>query len=171
MVLQFKVWRISWEQSGKIDPETGKRKPVLVLRDKRGRVKVRAKNAIEQARLTKWYERYNQKERLESLLESRKLKETVRLAKRRIRARGFKFQMSFYGITINAKTKKRQYRRYEIFKAYPWKPDEVAFMYDYLKAHVPLSKAGLFVFHNGSLFVDPKDELTKFGRDKPSRVA
>ena len=154
MVLKFKVWRLQREKR--------KHGNVLVLRDKKGRVRKVAKTGIEKYQLTKWYEKYNMKEKLERLIVSVKLKENLKRVKRRIHRRGFRFQISMYGIFIHPKTKKREYRRYEIFKAYSWKPDEVAFLHDYLKTHVPESRAGIFVYHEGKLYVDEKDNLTKF---------
>lgn len=171
MVLAFKVWRLSWDNTGKINKETGKRTPVLVLRDKRGRIIKRADNVLDQASLKKWYEKYNMHERLESLIKSRKLKEAIRLTKRRVRTRGFKYQMSFYGITINEKTRRRQYRRYEVFKATPWLPDEAGFLHKFFKEHRPKSIAGVFILHNGSLFVDGKDELTKLAKAEKNIIS
>jgi hypothetical protein len=144
---------------------------LLVLRDKSGKIREIARDDNDKARLTKWYEKYNMKERLERLLETRALKEHVRKVKQRIRRRGFTYQISLYGITKNPKTGVRQYRRYEIFKAYKWTPDEVGFMHDFFKSHVPVSKAGLFIYHEGKLYVDEKDELTKFGRNQSKRTS
>lgn len=120
--------------------------------------------------LRKWYEKYNMKERLDTLLATRKLKEHVRKVKARIRRRGFKYQMSFYGIWKNPANGERGYRRYEVFKAEKWTPDEVGFIHDFFKTHVPKSRAGLFVFHGGSLYADEKDGMTAFGKHKPERT-
>jgi hypothetical protein len=170
MVLQFKVWRLQWEKRGGRDKTTKDRTLVLVLRDKDGKIRKIASNITDQSHLEKWYEKYNIGERLERLLKSRKLKLQVRKTKDRIRERGFTHSMSLYGIWVNPKTGERGYRRYEIFKAYKWMPDEVAFLHDFFKTHIPKSPAGVFVFHDGSLFIDEKDELTKFGKHKPKRT-
>jgi uncharacterized protein YPO0396 len=162
MVLKFKVWRLQWENRG---PKDNRR--VLCLRDKKGILRKVAKTALEQSRLTKWYERYNIGERLENLVESRKLKEHIRKLKARIRRKGFKFQISLYGVWRNPRTGVRRYQRYEIFKATKWPPDEVAMIHDYFKTHVPENKAGVFVYHDQKLFIDDKDELTKLDRHQP----
>jgi hypothetical protein len=159
MVLKFKVWRLQWEKRG----PKGNRE-ILVLRDKKGRIRRCAKTGEDQALIRKWYERYNIAERLESLLATRKLKEHIRRVKQRVRKRGFTFQISFYGIWVDPTTGKRGYRRYEVFKAEKWRPDEVAFLHDFLRTHVPQSKAGVFIFHDNKLMVEPTDELTQFDR-------
>ena len=167
MVLQFKVWRLQWERRGGRDKATGERMKILVLRDKDGKIRKIARNKTDQVRLESWYEKYNIGERLEKLLKSRKMKLHVRKIKDRIRKRGFTHQMSLYGIWVDPTTGERGYRRYEIFKAGKWTRDEVAFLHDFFKTHIPKSPAGVFVFHNGSLLVDEKDELTKFDKHQP----
>jgi hypothetical protein len=170
MVLKFKVWRLCYEHRGKKLKRRKRRKLVVCLRDKNGVLRKVAKDAYEQAKMETWYEKYNIKERLETLLATKELKEHVRRVKQRIRKRGFVHQISLYGISKDPKTSERTYRRYEIFKANKWFQDEVAFIHAFFKAHVPLSRAGCFIFHDGKLFVDGKDKLTEFvknvGRNK-----
>jgi hypothetical protein len=156
MVFQFKVWKIQWENRG---PRTNRR--VLCMRDRKGRLKKVAKTEDDQRKLRKWYEGYNIIERLETLIANRKLKAHITKIKEKVRARGFTHQMSLYGVFINPNNHKREYRRYEIFKAGKWLPDEVGFFHDYFLKHVPENKAGVFVFHNGKLFVDEEDTITK----------
>lgn len=69
--------------------------------------------------------------------------------------------MSFYGIFIDPTTKKKSYRRYEVFHADKWKPDEVGMLHHFFMKHVPKSRAGVFVYHHDRLYVDEQDELTK----------
>ena len=71
-------------------------------------------------RLRRRYKKYNEEHKLEQLLAVRRLKDHVRRIKANVRKRGFIKQLSIYGITRNKETGKRVYRRYEIFKAYPW---------------------------------------------------
>jgi hypothetical protein len=156
LVLAFKVWRIGWEKR--------KHGKVLVLRDKTGRIRKVAHDKLEESRLNRWYEKYNMKERLETLLDNKKLKQHVKRVKRRIRRKGFTHQISLYGNHVNPRTGRKTYRRYEIFHDDKWTQDEVAFIHQWFKTHVPKSRAGVFVFYQNKLYVDEKDELSKLAK-------
>jgi hypothetical protein len=166
MVLKFKVWRLDWEKrSFKLK---GKKHFHwrLVLRDKSGRIYRVAKNAYEEAKLQRRYEKYNEGAKLEQLLAVRRLKEHVRKVKAEVRRRGFRKQLSCYGIFADPKTKKRFYCRYEIFRHDAWTQQDVAGIHDFLKSHRPKSAAGVFIFHGNRLYVVAKDEVTQFGVER-----
>jgi len=167
LVLRFKVYRLQHEKRARYRKVHGRRKKFyirrLVLRDKLGWIHKEAKGKLEEYELRQWYVRYNRKKALEQLLAVRKLKEHIRRIKADVRRRGFVKQLSIYGITRNSKTKKRVYRRYEIFKAYPWTRTEVAAIHDFFKKSPPTSHAGVFIYHNDKLLIVGSDKVTVKG--------
>jgi hypothetical protein len=155
MVLKFKVWRIGQQKFGS--------KNYLTLRDKEGRIRKVAKTPEEECSILTWYEKYSVGKRLEQLLAVRRLKDHVRRIKANVRKRGFTKQLSVYGITKNEETKQRHYRRYEIFKAYPYTREEVSALHDLFHEHPPKSQAGVFIYHNDKLYVVESDKVTTQG--------
>ena len=165
MVLKFKVWRLQkeWQTYGR--KKHRHRYHILRLRDKNGHIIKTAKTPEEIYRLKKRYEEYNEGAKLEQLLAVRRLKEHVRRIKQKVRARGFVKQLSIYGITKNKETKKRVYRRYEIFKAEKWTQQDVAAIHDFFKTSPPVSHAGIFIFYNDKLYVEEGDKVTQRGTE------
>lgn len=167
MVLKFKVWRLQKELvTVPFSKETGVKAHMemkYVLRDKHGYRRKVAKTPEEEFLLLKWYEKYNVGKRLEQLLAVRRLKDHVRRIKASVRKRGFTKQLSIYGITKNVETGKRVYRRYEIFKAYPYTQYEVAALHRLFRGNPPRSQAGVFIYHNDKLYVVESDKVTTQG--------
>ena len=161
------MWRLQEEQHIRKVTENGKtflrHVPVLVRRDKDGHIRGIATTETDKKRARQWWEFYNVHERLETLLAVRKLKTHIRFVKRRIRKRGFTFQISTYGIYKDPQTGRRYYCRYEIFRADKWTQADVTAIHDIFKAHKPKSAAGCFIFHDGRLFIEPTDKVTRLG--------
>lgn len=58
---------------------------------------------------------------------------------------------------------KRFYNRYEIFKASKWTQEEVSALHGFIKDSKPVSEAGVFMYHEGQLLIDPSDKVTRMG--------
>lgn len=182
MVLQFKVWRLkneryvtSYSHVWKGKRKTNKRVSDtygyrLVLRDKSGRIRKVAYTKEDKLKLRQWYEKYNRQERFDQLFKAREINEQARKIKAKIRKRGFKHQISFYGLYKNPKTEKKEYHRYEVFKADPFTQADVKVLHDLFKKNVPKSPAGLYMWHNSKLYVDQEDTLTRGTMLKQQRI-
>lgn len=155
MTPKLNVWRLQSEKRRGIT--------VLVLRDQHGNVKQVAKGLSEQAKLKKWWEIYNKTIKTQELPVSKKLRRKLASDIDDFRKRGFIHSIINYGIRLNRKTGKREYKRMEVLKATPWTHDTVAKVRKFFKLHPPKSNLGVYAYHgeppNDTIYMHPPNSF------------
>jgi hypothetical protein len=140
------------------------RKLIVTVKNRDGNVRKSVSYNYDDDRLWAWCEDEDETERARRVVEARSLKRYMAKARQRMAARGFTHRIAFCGIYRNPETGRREYRRTEVYKAFKWTRQEVAFLYYFFKKHVSRSRGAVFAFHNDKLYVDEKDPLAKFGK-------
>jgi hypothetical protein len=165
MVLKWVIWRLRTESWPPLKGRKGRSRP-LVLRDRKGYFRKFARTRLKKLQLRAYYERNYSPIALEKASKAIQLKERVRRLKEKVRALGFRYQMSVWGIDHNETLGASEYRRYEVFRADQWTQDDFAKMHKRLNEHPLKSTAGVLVYHNNKLYTLENDGLIFNGKGK-----
>jgi hypothetical protein len=103
------------------------------------------------AELKRSCRKYNQRTRPEELPVSKKLRENLASAKKRLGEQGFTYKELCYGIFKDPKTRKREYKPMEVFEATPWTRLERRRILHFFKEYTPKQNLAIYVIHRNKL--------------------
>jgi len=151
---KLNVWRLARETR----IIAGSAAKVLTLRDQHGKIIRTAGTYAEEKELEAWWKAYERKTGIEDLPASSTLKKRLRSAIVRLKKRGFKYRMKFGGVRVNPERGGWEYCRWEVFKATPWRRNEVFRMNGYFKGRYVKEPFGLYCI----VWKDSHDVLKRY---------